>query len=172
MPSGQEAQGRAGHQARALLHIPGARLPRMRSRPPLPVEGACEQGCRARERLSRASARATPSREMVGGRSRPLPAPPLAVGGLPWRGEDMAWARPRGPARPPEHAYSSFPHGGSGQPQEAGSCALSGSRTHSVDCSRRGPFDGAGEHEWRRPARRSQHGAGLGGVGREYPLAT
>src|SRR3954454_1641496 len=34
-----------------------------------------------------------------------LSAPPLALGGLPWRGQDLAWAGPRRPPRIAKHAH-------------------------------------------------------------------
>ena len=78
----------------------------LRSGRALPVEGAGQQGGRGRRRLSGAAARPPTARALDRRGSAALPAPPLALGGLPRRGEDLARPRPRRPARPPRTCAS------------------------------------------------------------------
>ncbi len=59
------------------------------------------------------------ARALVGRGQAPLPTPPLALGRLPRRGEDLARSRPRRPARPREHAHPGLPDGRRDQPEAA-----------------------------------------------------
>src|SRR6516225_11177743 len=49
-----------------------------------------------------------------------VPAASLAIRGLPWRSQDLAWARARRATRPRQHEDSGLPDGGRHQPQAAG----------------------------------------------------
>src|SRR3954449_3572414 len=56
---------------------------------------------------------------MVGGGPASLSTSSLALGGLPWRSQDLARARARRSPRTAEHAHSGVSHGRGGEPQAA-----------------------------------------------------
>jgi hypothetical protein len=120
MPAGQDPPAVAAGEARPLLLVAGARLPGLRPRAALPVEGPGQQSGRHRKRLSGAPARPPPARTLERGGPASLPASPLAFRGLPRRGEDLARPRARRPPRPAEHADPGISHRGGHQPQAAG----------------------------------------------------
>ena len=70
-------------------------------------------------RLSSADPRSSPARAMERGRSAAISTSPLALRGLPRRGEDLARARARGPTRPRQHEDPGLPHGRGDQSQAA-----------------------------------------------------
>src|SRR3954453_19778381 len=83
---------------------PQARLRSLRSGLDLFVEGPLVERARDQSRLPGAAAGATVPGALVGGGPAAVSTAPLALGGLPRRGEDLAWAGPGGPTRAPEHA--------------------------------------------------------------------
>ena len=119
MPARQGLASRQAGQARPLLLRTRPGLFAMFAGAPLPVEGPGQQGARDRRRLSRPPQGPPTARPLVRRRSAPLPAPPLALGRLSWRGEDLARSRPRRPPRPRQHAHPGLPHRRRDQPEAA-----------------------------------------------------
>ena len=118
-PRGANPAAAAAGQARPVLLLPRPRLRALPDAPALPVEGAGQQGGRDRRRLSGAAAGPPSARALVGRGPAPLPAPPLARGRLPRRGEDLARPRPRRAPRSRQHADPGLPDRGRDQPQAA-----------------------------------------------------
>ena len=83
------------------------------------VEGASQQGGGDRQRLPGPAPRPSQACALGRARSRAVPTPSLAFGGLPRRGQDLARVGPSGPARLLQHEDPGLPDGGGGQFQAA-----------------------------------------------------
>ena len=119
VPTWEGPASPADHRARSLLQFQDQRLHTLPAQGRLFAENTHQQRGGDPARLSSAAPRSSPARAMERGRSAAISTPSMALRGLPRRGEDLARARARDPARPRQHEDPSPPHGRGDQSQAA-----------------------------------------------------
>ena len=119
VPTWEDPASPAGHRPRTLLQFQDQRLHALPAQGRLSAEDTHQQRGGDPARLSSADPRSSPARAMERGRSAAISTSPLALRGLPRRGEDLARAQARGPTRPRQHEGPGLPHGRGDQSQAA-----------------------------------------------------
>ena len=124
-PRGQVLRRRQSHGSWPLLLCAQKRLHPLRPRFIMPFESPHVESVGHQVTTIRFVAGQAPARALVSRRPEALPASPLALGRIPWRGQDVAWTWTRCPPGPIEYAHPGIPDCRRDQPKTLAAALLS-----------------------------------------------